>query len=123
MAASPDGQRLAVALSNTGEPADRVEARALLERFRQLARPDEELALLGAMAIEDGDDVAAEKLLLQAQDAAGDKARLGAHIRYNLALIYKRREQYVAARNLLEEALERMPAFPAAQRMLDGLPE
>lgn len=114
--------RLALALSATGSAADRAEATSMLRAAIETSpRPDDELALLGALLLEDGDLAAAEATLRRAVDAAGGKPRLGAQTRYNLAVCLRRAGRPGEAVPLLEEALRRAPDLAAARTLLDTL--
>ncbi|MCE9634328.1 MAG: tetratricopeptide repeat protein [Planctomycetes bacterium] len=120
--ASDSRYRLALALSGTGRAEDRVEATGMLRaEIETSPRPDDELALLGALLLEDGDLAAAESMLRRAVEAAGGKPRLGAQTRYNLAVCLKRAGRADECRPLLEEALRRAPDLTAARALLDSL--
>ena len=112
--------RLAHALSDRG-PAGRAEAREILRaQIARVERPDEELALLGAILLEERDARGAEAVLRRAVDAAGRKPLLGARSRYNLAVALIRQGRDAEAIPLLREALARTE-LPEARRLLDRL--
>lgn len=114
--------RLAKALSETGSPADRAEALAVLRGvIGRSPQPDDELSLLGALQLEDGDLAGAEATLRRALHAAGGKALLGARVRYNLAVCLKRQGRGAEGVPHLEEALRRAPGLDAARRLLATL--
>ena len=123
--AAPDGTyRLAKALSETGRAEDRAEAKDMLRRAVAVhTRPDDELSLLGALLLEDGELFDAEATLRRAIDVAGGKPRVGAIARYNLAVCLKRTQRSGSheMRRLLEEALRRAPDLAAARTLLDSL--
>lgn len=115
---------LAVALWDRDEPGDRERARRLLtDAVPRLARPDHELALLGAFALEAGELDAAEQWLLQALESAGEKRSLGARVRHNLAVLADRRGDPAAARRWIAEALQRVPDDPRSLELSDRLVE
>ena len=109
---------LAIHLSDTGR-ADEAAARlrALAER---LERPDEELALLGAILVEQGRLGEAEPVLRRAIAEARGKRRIGAQARYNLAVVLKNTDRADEAVPLLREALARRE-LPEARRLLGEL--
>jgi hypothetical protein len=114
--------RLALALSRTGRAEDRAEAKELLRRASgAVERPDDELALLGALLLEDGEYESAEAVLRRAVDAAGGKPMLGAKTRYNLAVCLKRLGRPDEAVPLLDEALRRAPGLEAARSLRESL--
>lgn len=114
--------RLALALSATGAPADRAEAKAMLAaEIARSPRPDDELSLLGALQLEDGDLAAAETTLRRAVEAAGGKPRAGAVSRYNLAVCLRRLGRAEEALPLLDEALRRAPGYAPARKLRDAL--
>lgn len=116
-------QRLAIALSESEDAAERDEAvRLLRDLAERTERPDEEWNLIGAMLIEKGDLAGAEDALRRAVDLAGGKALLGSQARYNLAVVLKNTDRPDEARAQLEEALRRMPDLAPARRLLEKLP-
>ncbi len=111
-------QRLAAALSDTGDAADLDESLRLLRAAAdRLARPDEEVRILGAILLEAHRDADAESPLRRAVALAGGKPEAGAIARYNLAVLLARTERKSEALVLLDEALERMPTLSVATKL------
>jgi hypothetical protein len=118
-------QRLAVALSNTGDAEDRAEARRLLLgaiKALRKGRPSEELKTLAAIEIEDGDLDAAEEHLARALTVAGSD-RMRADLHYNLAVVARRRHDPDGARRELADVLRLVPSHTYAKDMLRRLGE
>lgn len=116
------GHRLALALSNTGDAADRAAALAML-RATLAERPGDPDAagLLGALLLEDGDLAAAEPALRAAVDATAGRRRAGSLARHNLAVLLKRTGRRDEARRMAEQALALEPELAPAQRLLESL--
>jgi len=113
--------RLAKALSETGRAEDRAEAKAALAAEIDASERSDEVALLGALHLEDGDLAAAEPLLRRAVEMTPSRPKGGALARYNLAVLLKRAGRTDEAARWAEDALRLEPDLAAARRLLDSL--
>lgn len=113
--------RLAKALSETGRAEDRADAKARLAAEIEVRPRSDEIALLGALHLEDGDLAAAEPLLRRAVELTSRRPKGGALARYNLAVLLKRTGRAAEAAAMAEEALRLEPELEAAQRLLESL--
>lgn len=114
--------RLALALSSGGGEAGRTEAKDMLRAAAaRTERPRDELSLLGALDLEDGDLAAAERSLRAALAIPGGSRMTAVRLRYNLAVCLKRAGRRDEAREFADEALRLAPELDAVRTLAESL--